>query len=167
MKVDDHHAVAEIAHLEALDATAAGDEPRHRVVSAGLELFRGRRDRGARPLGVGDAVELHLGDHDRVVGFGLEAAAGADHLRRVGGGGHHRRLLDDHRREVVVAVDPYVEGDGEGQRVGAEDVLDRLVGGGEIEAAVSEGPGQGAHVHPERLRREATSLLDGELVEAR
>ena len=62
-------------------------------------------------------------------------AARAHHLRGVRRGGDDARLLDDHRHDVVVPVDAHVERDAVGQRVGAEHVLDELVGRLRVEAA--------------------------------
>ena len=67
--------------------------------------------RAARGVAVGDADDLDLRGHDRLVGLGDEAAALADHARRVRRRGDDRRLLDRHRHQVVAAVDAEVEPD--------------------------------------------------------
>ena len=86
-------------------------------------------------------------------------AAGAHHLRGVRRRGDDARLLDDHRHDVVVPVDAHVERDAVGQRVGAEDVLDELVGGLGVEAPRLERALDVARVGARRLAHEGAALL--------
>ena len=59
----------------------------------------------ARLRRVAVAGDLHLADHQRVVGVGREPARLADDLRGERHRGHHRWLLDRHGHQVVAAVD--------------------------------------------------------------
>ena len=101
-EVHDHHAVAEIAHLEAARAAAAAHEVRHRRIGqraaarpscASTIAQRGR--------GVRHVVELHL-----AIITGSSASATKPPPARImraalRGRGHDGRLLDHHRHQVV------------------------------------------------------------------
>ncbi len=128
-EVHDEHAVAEVAHLEPARTAAATHQVGHRGVGAraGARPCARARSR-TRPSASGTSSSctwaIMIGSSDSAD----EAAARADHARGVGGGGDDGRLLDDHRHQVVLAVHLHVEGEREGQRVGADHVLDHLVG---------------------------------------
>ena len=149
--------------LDAARAAAARDEARDRRVGQRQELSaRGAATRAAAAPRVAHVAELDLRDHERRVDLGHEAAAGADHLRRVRRRGDDARLLDDHRHDVVVPVDAHVERDAVRQRVRAEDVLDELVGGlgvepsaveGALDVAAGSDAGRVAHERAALLRR--------------
>jgi hypothetical protein len=135
-QVHHQHAVAEIAWLQPAHAAAALDQPRHARVADRAQLAFVPAHAVARSRGVGHLVELHLRDHDGRIGLALEAAAFADHLRRVARGGDHRRFLDHHRHDVVDVVDLDVERERERERERADHVLDDLVRGRRLETAV-------------------------------
>jgi len=57
------------------------------VVGGSGDLRGGGLDAALAAVGVGDRGQLHLRDHDRVVGVGAEAATLAHHAGGVRGGG--------------------------------------------------------------------------------
>ncbi len=124
--------------LDSAHSPAPGDEALHGALGELDDLRLVGGDPRGGPLRVAHLAKLHLGDHQRRVGVRDEATARAHHLGGVRGGRDDARLLDDHRHHVVVAVDAHVERDAVGQAVGAEHVLDELVGGLGVEAPAVE-----------------------------
>jgi hypothetical protein len=78
-QVHHHHAVAQVTRGDAAHAAAAPYQARHLSVGQRAQLTFMADDALACPGRVRHVVELHLRDHDRRVGLGLEAAAFADH----------------------------------------------------------------------------------------
>jgi hypothetical protein len=95
---------------------------------------------------------------------GEETAAGARHLGGVGSGGDDARLFDDHRRQVVLVVHPHVEGDAEGQGVGADHVFHELVGCLGVQASVLQGFGHLARGDASRVADELAPGLESQFV---
>ncbi len=131
-QVDDQHRphrrVGERAQLDAArpaaaldDAPAARIGQSHQLGAMGIE----------RPRRAGQVVQvehLNLADHHRLRRLGREAATGADELGRVADGGQHARLLDGHGDEIVAAVDEEIGGHTQRQGIGAQRVLDHVIG---------------------------------------
>ena len=127
-----------IAHLDVAGAAAAPHQTGHGFVGD-LEQFAAVfLDALFGAAGILDLVEVHLRDHQRFVGLGIEAAANAHDLGGVRRRGDHRGLFHDHRREVIAAVHAYVQAERKGQRIGADDVFDRFFGRLAVEAAIFE-----------------------------
>ena len=125
-------------HLQLAGAAAAPQKARLSLVAAGEQRRLGGQDRRAGRRGVGHLDELDLGDHQRRIGLGDEAAAFADHAGGVARRGDDRGLLDAHRDQVVAPVDLEVEAEAQRQGVGADDVLDDVIGLCDRQAAAVE-----------------------------
>jgi hypothetical protein len=162
--VHDDPARPEPAQLDAAGTTAAVDQvghgaPRDRQQVLGLGFEAAQRD-----LRIGQAAQLDLRDHQRFAHLGAEAAGVAHHARGVRGGRDHARLFDDHRHEAVFAVDLHVERDPERQGVGAEHVLDQLVGRRGVDAAGVERAAQRLQIDTGALRDEGSSFGNAQFV---
>ena len=115
-------------HLHVTRPGAALAEARRQLLGGGEDA----RPRGADPLDRRSRIrhvdELDLADHRARVGLGGKSASRPRDERGARGGGDHRRLLDHHRDHVVASVHLEVERHTEGQREGADGVLDHHVG---------------------------------------
>ena len=119
-----------------------------------------------RLLHVRQIHDLDLTDQNRIGRFGFETAAGTDQLGGRTQRRDDRRLLDDHRHDVVLVVDDEVHAEPERHAHHADDVLDHLVGGVEIEGVL---PGSESaeirRVDEPALVHGTDALFDAQLVE--
>ena len=130
------------------------------------DLLLAVAQRVLRLLDVRQVHDLDLADQDRIRRFGLEAAAVAHELARRAERRDDRRLLDDHRHDVLLVVDDEVQAEPERQAHDADDVLDHLVGGVEIERVLAGGErAEIRRVDEPALVHEPDALFDAQLVE--
>ncbi len=119
--------------LDVTSATAARHHVRMETVGEVDQVLLAVAQPLLRALHVRQVHDLDLADQDRIGGFCAEPAARADQLRGRAERRNHRRLLDHHGDNVLLVVDEQVHAETERQTHDADDVLDHLVGGFEIE----------------------------------
>ena len=152
--------------LDVAGAAAARHHVRVQAVGEVDDLLLALAQRAFRFLHVGQIHDLNLADQNRVRRFGLETAASADQLACRAHGCDDRRLFDDHRHDVLLIVDDQVHAEPERHAHDADDVLDHLVGGVEIERMLARGEGAEIRsIDEPALVHGPHALFDAQLVE--
>jgi hypothetical protein len=170
-QVDDEHllrARRQRMHeqLDVARAAAPRDHVRVQAVGKIDDVLLPTRKRLLRLLHIGQIHDLDLADQDRVRRFCLEPAAASNQLAGRAERRHDGRLLDDHRNDVLPVVDDEVHAEPERHAHDADDVLDHLVGGIEIEGVLPRRErAKIRRIDETAIVDRANAFLDGELVE--
>ena len=128
-------------NFKVLRTTPARHHFRVQRIGEVQDFFLALQDCGLRLGNMRNFDDLDLADEDRVGAAGFEAARIANRLRCGGQRSDNRRFFDRQRHDVILAVHQEIQAQPSRQAHHADDVLDHLVGGIDIEHRLAAGQG--------------------------